>query len=85
MSVYIHSPPLCDYTFRVDLYIPMYILTVMDRLLKKFAGLVETGEVVAGRELPMQFTFSELEYLFNKGFIYNDGTTFIVSVTDLDE
>lgn len=57
----------------------------MNRLLKKYAGLVETKEIEAGRELPMKFTFAELEYLFNNGYIYDDGSTFIVVETEVSD
>lgn len=54
----------------------------MDTLLKKYAGLVESGEIKMGQEIPQVFTFKELEYLYNNGFIYDDGSTFIALVTD---
>lgn len=54
----------------------------MDTLLKKYAGLVESGEIRTGKEIPEVFTFKELEYLYNNGFIYNDGSTFIALETD---
>ena len=54
----------------------------MHDLLKRYAGLVETGEIKVGQEIPQAFTFDELEYLYNGGYIYNDGSTFIAIETD---
>ena len=54
----------------------------MDRLVTKFAAMVNAGDIKDGDELPRQFTFEELEYLFVNGYIYDDGTTFIVAATD---
>ena len=63
-------------------YIYKCISTVMDRLLTKFAAMVNAGEIKEGDELPTRFTFEELEYLFINGYIYDDGSTFIVAVAD---
>lgn len=57
-------------------------MTNMHPLVARFAALVEAGEIETGKEIPEKFTFSELEYLYNNGFIYDDGRTFIAIVTD---
>lgn len=48
----------------------------------RFAAMVDTGEIEEGKELPKRFTFDELEYLYNNGYIYDDGQTFVVIVTE---
>ena len=54
----------------------------MNDLLKRYAGLVESGEIKVGQEIPQEFTFDELEYLYNSGYIYDDGSTFIAIETE---
>lgn len=54
----------------------------MNPLVVKFAAMVDTGDIEEGKELPRQFTFDELQYLFVNGFIYDDGSTFIVAATE---
>lgn len=54
----------------------------MNPLVAKFAAMVDSGEIKEYEELPMVFTFDELEYLYTHGFIYDDGTTFIAITTD---
>ena len=75
--IYILLPHRYEDFIYTDVYTPN-----MDILLKKYAGLVESGEIKMGQEIPQAFTFDELEYLHNNGFIYDDGSTFIAIETD---
>ena len=54
----------------------------MDELLKKYAGLCDSGQIKICNELPKKFTYDELEYLWCNGYIIEDGNTFIAVVTD---
>lgn len=75
--IYVLFPHRYEDFIYTDVYTPN-----MDILLKKYAGLVESGEIKVGQEIPQVFTFDELEYLHNNGFIYDDGSTFIAIETD---
>ena len=75
--IYVPLPHRCGDFIYTDVYTPN-----MDILLKKYAGLVESGEIEINKEIPQVFTFDELEYLHNNGFIYDDGSTFIAIETD---
>ena len=66
---------------RTNIY-KKYIFTIMDELLKRYAGMCDAGDIKAGNELPRQFTYRELEYLFNQGYIIADGNTFMAMITD---
>lgn len=55
----------------------------MHRLLSRFAEMVSEGEIEDLKPIPNKvFTFEELEYLYNEGFIYVDNNTFYASVPD---
>lgn len=41
----------------------------MHELLKKFYGYMTSGDVEYFKPLPIVFTFKELEYLYNEGYI----------------
>lgn len=66
---------------RTNIY-KKYIFPIMDELLKRYAGMCDAGEIKMGKELPRQFTYRELEYLFNQGYIIVDGNTFLAMITD---
>ena len=45
--------------------------------------MVSEGEIEDLKPIPNKvFTFEELEYLYNEGFIYVDNNTFYASVPD---
>lgn len=53
----------------------------MHRLLARFAELVSEGTIEDLKPIPNKtFTFEELEYLYNEGYIYEDKDVFIASV-----
>ena len=55
----------------------------MHKLLQRYAALIESGDITEFGEIPNKtFTFGELQYLFGKGYIFADGSTFRAGVTD---
>ena len=57
----------------------------MDSLLRRYAGYCSNGEVKEMQPLPLLFTFEELEYLYNHGYITELGNKFIAVVTDVTD
>lgn len=54
----------------------------MDELLKKYVSLCETEQIEIGGPIPKILSFRELEYLYGRGFIIEDGNRFVAAVTD---
>ena len=56
----------------------------MHELLKRFHGYMTSGDVEYLKPIPKYFTFKELEYLYNEGYITVIGNEF-VSVCTLED
>jgi len=59
----------------------------MHELLRKFYTNLVSGDIECFKPLPLIFTFAELEYLYNEGYItvINDAFVSAVEAKDIQE
>ena len=56
----------------------------MNNILSHYKALIDAGDISPYSAIPNKtFTFGELEYLYMKGYIYEDNDEFKAAITEL--